>query len=148
MHQQALQSLVCTQGQLWHGAAMKPGIRLLRKQLRLKRQTREVSLGSVSLASGAVFRLQNLILVSACCRYACAKAPTLLILSLRWRFDLLAQLWTWLLTMDLPGDHWTLGWTLVLSGDLVCSPRLAAVGLCLGWWGHSHSACLTLSLGS
>lgn len=50
MHQQALKSLVCAQGQLWRGAAMKPGIRLLRKQLRLKRQTREVSLGSLSLA--------------------------------------------------------------------------------------------------
>lgn len=73
MHQEALQSLVCLCSRwalTW--CSHETWVRLLRKQLRLKRQPREVSLGSRSIGSGAVFRLQSLILVSAYCRYACA----------------------------------------------------------------------------
>lgn len=80
-----LQSLLCAQGQLSRGAIMRAGIRPLQKQLRFKRETREISVGSLFFGLGVVFRLQSLILPSTCCRYACATVLiyTLLILTLR-----------------------------------------------------------------
>lgn len=93
------------------------------------------------------------------CSYACAWPRALLIWTLTHRLNFLfwsqtyLALWTCLVTTDLPGDHWSTGWSWLLSPALLCffEERLCWWGQCLcvpcchpwltSFWGEAHSCC-------
>lgn len=79
---------------------------------------------------------------------ACAWPHTTLILCLTHWFDLLAWPCTCPVTVDLCGDHWSLGWALLASLDLPCLTCLRAVGLCCFVCEVPGPACLAVTLSS
>lgn len=56
---------------------------------------------------------------------------------------MLIQTWYCFIKVNLSDVHWTLGWTLLLSGDVICSHSCA--GLHPGQQGYSYSAEFILS---
>lgn len=111
-----------------------PVLKLHWKQPRLKREPGEFSLRPPSNSSGAAFRLWSLILASVC------QSPYLVYPDA----GMLIQTWSCFIKISLSDVHWTLGWTLLLSGDVICFR--SCVGLHPGQQGYSYSAEFILTL--